>query len=138
MIKLSRILAINVIILLIGISFISSANEINIEKELIENPEVEKCNEHIEIISFIRGISIGVDKIGFIINEPIKILPWKAGIKISGIKIPTLDSFWIFFSDGANSMVTVSHFFGSVKHINRLQSRVCGIAIGNIDWDGDK
>ena len=95
--NLSRILTVKVVILLIGICYISSANEINIQKELIDNPEVQKLNEHKEIISFIRGISIGVDKTGFIINEPINILPWKSMIKISGIKIPTLDSFWMFF-----------------------------------------
>jgi hypothetical protein len=135
--NLSRILTIKVIILLIGISIISSANEINILEELIENPKVEKFNEQKEIISFIRGISIAVHKTGFIKNEPINICPWKSGIKISGIKIPTLDSFMIFFSEITISWITASHFFGIVRQIGP-HFMVSGIAIGNIDWDGDK
>ena len=51
MIKLSRILTIKVIILLIGISVISSANDINIEEELIENPEVEKLKSKVSDLS---------------------------------------------------------------------------------------
>ena len=97
MIKLSRILTIKVIILLIGISVISSANDINIEEELIENPEVEKLNNQIELISYIRGIAFEVNKTGFIFNKPIKITPWKSAIFITGIKLSSLYPYKMFF-----------------------------------------
>ena len=112
--RLSKILTIEAIILLIGISVISSANDINVEEELLENPEVEELNDQIEIISYIRGTAFEVDKSGFINNEPIKITPWKTSIFIIGIKLPTLYSFNLFFYDYPNSIVRVFSFFGNV------------------------
>ena len=134
MIKLSRILTIKVIILLIGISVISSANDINIEEELIENPEVEKLNNQIELISYIRGIAFEVNKTGFIFNKPIKITPWKSAIFITGIKLSSLYPYKMFFYDYPNSIVRVSRFFGNVIQVKEFSFEVSGIAIGNIEY----
>ena len=82
MIKLSRILTIDVTIILIGISVISSANDIKFKKDLIENPEVEELNDEIELISFIWGTAFSVERTGYIFNKPIKISPWKTTIHI--------------------------------------------------------
>ena len=101
--RLCKILTIQVIILLIGISVISSANDINIEEELIENPEVEKLNNQIELISYIGGIAFDVDKTGFIFDKPIKITPWKSAIFLFGIKLPSIYSFDMFFYIHPNS-----------------------------------
>jgi hypothetical protein len=135
MIKLSRILTIKVIILLIGISVISSANDINIEEELIENPEVEKLNNQIELISYIGGIAFSVNKTGFIFNKPIRITPWKTAIFIMGIKLPSLYSYNMFFYDYPNSILRVSRFFGNVKQVYEFSFEVSGIAIGNIEYN---
>jgi hypothetical protein len=133
--RLSKILTISVIILLIGISAISSANDINVEEEFLENPEDEQLNDQIEIISYIRGTAFFADKTGFINNEPIKITPWKTAIFIIGIKIPTLNSYNLFFYEYPNSIVRVSCFFGNVIRVNEYQFEVYGFAIGDIELE---
>jgi len=92
MVRLSKILAIKVIILLIIISGISSANDVNINnnEELIENTEIKHLDNQIELISYITGLAYYVDKTGFIFNEPIEINAWKMSINIIGIKLPFL------------------------------------------------
>ena len=112
MIRLSKILTIEVLILLIGISVISPANGINFKEELIEAPEVENLNNQKEIISYIKGTAFEVDKSGYIINEPINITPWKTAIFIIGIKLPSLYSYNLFFYDNPDSIVRASRFIG--------------------------
>ena len=130
MIKLSKILAVKVIILLIIISGISSADDVNInnDEELIENPEVEQLDDEIEIISYIGGIAFDVNKTGSIFNKPITITPWKSAIFIFGIKLPS----FMFFYYHPNCVIKVSRFFGTVKQEAQCQFDVQGIAIGNI------
>ena len=135
MVWLSKILTIEVIILLLGISIISSANGIKINEELIENPECEQLNNQVELISYIRGTAFEVDKTGFVYDEPIKIAPWKTTIIITGIKLPSKYSYNIFFIDYPNSIVRASRFFGNVIRVNEYQFEVYGFAIGNIELE---
>jgi len=135
MTRLNKILTIKILILLIGISFISSAKDINNEKELIENPKVEQLNDQIEIISYITGTAFEVDKTGFINNEPVKITPWKTAIFIIGIKLPTLYSYNLFYYEYPNSIVRVSSFFGNIIRVNEYQFEVYGFAIGDIELE---
>ena len=132
MVKLSRILTINVIILLIGISVISSAKDINFKKNIIEYPEVEDLNDEIELISFIWGTAFSVERTGYIFNKPIKISPWKTMIHIIGIKLPTPHSYNMLFYDNPNWIIKISHFFGIIKQRSQCSYDVFGIAIGDI------
>ena len=124
-----------IIILLIGISVISSANDLDInnDEELIENPDVERLDNQIELISFIDGIAIEVDKTGYIFDEPIEIRAWKMLINIIGIKLPSINSFDIFFYISGIWYVKASRFFGRVND-NNMPPSVRGFAIGNIEW----
>jgi hypothetical protein len=136
MIRLSKILTVEVIILLIGISVVSSANDLDINNDevLIENPDVEQSDNQIEIISYITGHAFDVDKTGFIFNEPIDITAWKMSINILGIKIPSIHSFNMLFYISAVSSVKASRFFGRVNE-NDMPPSVNGFAIGNVEWN---
>ena len=140
MIRLSKILTIKIMILLISISAISSANNVNIndDKELIENPEVERLDNQIEVITYIEGIAFDVDKTGFIFNKPIEITAYKMSISLIGIKLPSdflhdILHLQMFFYISGISYVKASRFFGRVNDDNNPPS-VRGFAIGTIEW----
>ena len=134
MIRLNKILAINIIMLLISMSVISSANDENInnDEEFIEYPKDKQLENQIEKISYIQGWAFEVNKTGFIFNKPIRICPWQTAIHIFGIRRPS-NLFDMCYYISPQSIIKVSHFFGFIKQQFENSFDVFGIAIGNIE-----
>lgn len=133
-----KLFAIGIIILFIGISVISSANNVNanIKEEVIDNPEIEPFNINQEIISFISGTcsDYKINHYGIFKRS---IETWSDGditsFKVRGYKYSNNGEI-ISFGPLRPTHLISQNFIGSIQRVTLQSCNVFGIAIGDIEW----